>query len=632
MPEPINPAEMPEYLRGKPAGYDVRAMTLEVERAADGEDADAPMRIAISSEEPYERYDWWTGEKYLEVLDHRAEAVDLAYTADGMPFCLDHDLSRMVGLVTNVTVDGDKRLRGTLTQGNHPDAAWAFADMKAGIRKKISVGYVRTDYEVTTLPDGREARRYRWMPYEASSVPVPADYTVGVGRSAVGAAPLPESIPPEQPEGAKESTMPETVNDAPDAGAKADRERIVALRDLGKKYKMAERSVDWIADGMTVEAAKDEILAKQAEGAPAAVFVRSPEGPIGRDGQPKAEFETAGEFFKAVAVASIPGNRADPRLAQRAISGNSEGTAVDGGFAVTKPVALAVTESLWTTGQILSRVNRIPVTGNGIKLVRVDETSRADGSRGGAVTAEWTQEGNKPTAGKIKLREHNLDLKKLTALGYATEELLEDTQALEAEMVRAFRDELLFKAEDSIINGTGNGQPMGILNSGAIVSQAIEATQTIANSSTFIAANVAKMKSRVPAGLWAGLTWTINPSHYATLLTATIGDTPMLVRGGSLSGAQPVDMLLGNPVIWSEYPAAVGAVGDIILANLGQYDMAEKSVGPQFATSAHLRFDYGEMAFRFTYRVDGQPGWRSAVTPFKGSDTKSPFVTLAVRS
>ena len=276
MPEPINPAEMPEYLRGKPAGYDVRAMTLEVERAADGEDADAPMRIAISSEEPYERYDWWTGDRYLEVLDHRAESVDLAYTADGMPFCLDHDLSRMVGLVTNVTVDGDKRLRGTLAQGNHPDAAWAFADMKAGIRKKISVGYVRTDYEVTTLPDGREARRYRWMPYETSSVPVPADYTVGVGRSAVGAAPLPESIPPEQPEGAKESTMPETVNDAPDAGAKADRERIVALRDLGKKYKMAERSVDWIADGMTVEAAKDEILAKQAEGAPAAVFVRSP--------------------------------------------------------------------------------------------------------------------------------------------------------------------------------------------------------------------------------------------------------------------------------------------------------------------------------------------------------------------
>lgn len=631
MPEPTDDREMPAHLRGKPVGYDVRAMALEVEPADDGETEDAPMRIAISSEEPYQRTDWWTGETYLEVLDHRAEGVDLSYTVDGMPFCLDHDLSRMVGLVEGAAVGGDRKMRGALRQGNHPDAAWAFADMRGGIRKKISVGYIRGTFEPVTLPDGREARLYRWMPYEASSVPVPADYTVGVGRSAVGAAPISESIPPEQPEGAKESTMPETVNDAPDAGAKAERERIVALRDLGKKYQMAERSVDWIADGMTVDAAKDEILAKQATAAPT-VFSRSPDGPIGRDGQVKPEFETAGEFFKAVAVASIPGNRADPRLAQRAISGNSEGTAVDGGFAVTKPVAMAVTESLWTTGQILPRVNRIPVTGNGIKLVRVDETSRADGSRGGAVTAEWTQEGGKPTAGKIKLREHNLDLKKLTALGYATEELLEDTQALEAEMVRAFRDELLFKAEDSIINGTGNGQPLGILNAGCLVSQAIEGSQTIANSATYIAANVAKMKARVPAGLWAGLTWIINPSHYATLLTSSIGNTPMLVRGASLSGAQPIDMLLGNPVIWSEYPAAVGAVGDIVLANLGQYDVAEKSVGPNFATSAHLRFDYGDMTYRFVYRIDGQPGWRSAVTPFKGSDTKSPFVTLAVRS
>lgn len=628
MPEPIEPAEMPEYLRGKPVGYDVRAMTLEVERAADGEAADAPLRIAISSEEPYERYDWWTGEKYLEVLDHRSDAVDMTYTQDGMPFCLDHDLSRMVGLVEGVTADSDRKLRGTLRQGNHPDAAWAFADMKGGIRKKISVGYVRSDYELFTLPDGREARRYRWMPYEASSVPVPADYTVGVGRSAVGAAPIPESIPPEQPEGAKESTMPETVNDAPDAGAKADRERVVALRDLGKKYEAvvgAGRATDWIVDGATVEQAKDEIMAKQSAGQPA-VTTES------RTKKEAGEFESAGEFFRAVALSSMPGNRADPRLASRAVTGNSEGTAVDGGFAVPQAVQVAVTQDLWNTGEILPRVNKIPLTGNSIKLIRVDETSRVDGSRGGAVTAEWVQEGGKPTAGKVKYRAHQLDLKKLVGIGIATEELLEDAPALEAELVKSFQKELVFKAENAVINGAANGDPLGILNSGALVTQAIEGSQTAANTATYIAANLANMKSRVPAGLWAGLTWIINPSHYATLLTATVGNTPLMVRGASLAGGQPIDMILGNPVIWSEYPAAKNAAGDIILANLGEYDMAEKAAGPQYASSAHLRFDYGEMTFRFTYRVDGQPGWRSAVTPFKGSDTKSPFVTLAVRS
>ncbi len=627
MPEPSNAPEMPEYLRGKPAGYDVRAMTLEVERAAEGEEADAPMRIAISSEEPYERMDWWTGDRYLEVLDHRAEAVDLSYTADGMPFCLDHDLSRMVGLVSNVTVDGDKRLRGTLTQGNHPDAGWAFADMKGGIRKKISVGYIRTDYEVFTLPDGRDARRYRWMPYEASSVPVPADYTVGVGRSAVGAAPIPETIPPEQPEGAKESTMPETVNDAPDAGAKADRERIVALRDLGKKYEAvvgAGRATDWIVDNMTVEAAKDEILAKQGANAPGVTTAS-------RTKDEKPEFNSPGEFFRAVALAAMPGQRMDSRLMGRAITGNSEGTAVDGGFAVPQSVQLEVTKDLWNTGEILPRVNRIPLTGNSIKLIRVDETSRADGSRGGAVTAEWVTEGGKPATGKLKYRAHQLDLKKLVGIGIATEELLEDVPALEAEMVKSFRNELIFKAENAVVNGAANGDPLGILNSGALVTQALEATQTAANTPGFLAANLGSMKARIPAGLWPTLTWIINPSHYPTFLTATLGDTPLMVRG-SLTGAQPIDMILGHPVIWSEYPAAKNTAGDIILAALGEYDMAEKAVGPQFASSSHLRFDYGEMAFRFTYRVDGQPGWKSAVTPFKGADTKSPFVTLATRS
>lgn len=626
-PTTPDPATMPAYLRGKPVGFDVRAMTVELERAAD--DPAAPLRLAISSEEPYERFDWWTGERYLEVLDHRPEAVDLRYAADGMPFCLDHDLSRMVGIVEQVSIDSDRRLRGTPRQGNHPDAAWAFADLTGGIRKKVSVGYVRGDYEVVTLADGREARRYRWMPYEASSVPVPADYTVGVGRSAAGAAPTPESTSPDQsPEGAEETTMPETVIDAPETGAKAEAARVSALRDLGKKYGMVERALDWIADGKTVEAAKDEILAKQAEGAPE-VFVRSGPGAFQRDGSLK-EFESAGEFFQAVARAAASPHNIDPRLKQRAVSGNSEGTASDGGFAVTKPVQMAVTEDLWNTGQILPRVNRIPVSGNGIKLVRVDETSRVDGSRGGAVTAEWTAEGGKPAAGKVKLREHNLDLKKLVGLGYATEELLEDAPALEAEMVRAFRNELVFKAENAIVNGTGNGQPLGILQAGALVTQAIEVGQTIANTPANIAANLSAMLSRIPAPLWADAVLIANPSHLPTFVTATVGDQRIYIPQGTAGMQLPT--ILGVPVIWSEYPAAKNSAGDLILASLSQYDVAEKAVGPSFATSAHLRFDYGEMTFRFVYRIDGQPGWKSSVTPFKGADNKSPFVTLAARS
>ncbi|HEX7050130.1 MAG TPA: hypothetical protein VF188_08025, partial [Longimicrobiales bacterium] len=151
-----------------------------------GEDT-SPIRIAISSETPVKRYDWWTGEEYYEVLEHGPGSVDLSYARDGMPFLLDHVLRTQVGLVENIRVERDKRLRGEVRFGNHPDAGWVEQDMRAGIRKKISVGYDpgRTYRQVDGKDGGIPTRYYTgWMPYEASSVAVPADYDVGVMRSA----------------------------------------------------------------------------------------------------------------------------------------------------------------------------------------------------------------------------------------------------------------------------------------------------------------------------------------------------------------------------------------------------------------------------------------------------------------
>jgi hypothetical protein len=48
--------------------------------------------------------------------------------------------------------------------------------------------------------------------------------------------------------------------------------------------------------------------------------------------------------------------------------------------------------------------------------------------------------------------------------------------------------------------------------------------------------------------------------------------------------------------------------------------------------SMHVRFLYDEQVFRFVYRADGEPSWNSALTPYKGTTTYSPFVALATRS
>jgi hypothetical protein len=97
----------------------------------------------------------------------------------------------------------------------------------------------------------------------------------------------------------------------------------------------------------------------------------------------------------------------------------------------------------------------------------VDETSRANGSRAGGIQAFWTAEAGLKGASQPKFRNIKMDLDKLTGLCYATDELLQDTSALEAWIKEAFNTEFTFKLEDAIINGTGSGMPLGILNSGA---------------------------------------------------------------------------------------------------------------------------------------------------------------------
>jgi HK97 family phage major capsid protein len=90
---------------------------------------------------------------------------------------------------------------------------------------------------------------------------------------------------------------------------------------------------------------------------------------------------------------------------------------------------------------------------------------------------------------------------------------------------------------------------------------------------------------------------------------------------------------MGLPLFFIEQCATLGTVGDIILADLSGYALAEKG-GIQSDMSIHVRFIYDESVFRFVLRIDGQPTRASALTPYKGgaSNTQSHFVALETRS
>jgi HK97 family phage major capsid protein len=225
----------------------------------------------------------------------------------------------------------------------------------------------------------------------------------------------------------------------------------------------------------------------------------------------------------------------------------------------------------------------------------------------------------------------SLQLKKLAGVGYATDELLADTTALGNIMTQGFSEELTFLVEDSIINGTGAGQPLGVLGSNALVTVAKETGQAAA---TLVTANIFKMWSRMWSRSRANAVWFVNQDIEPQLLSLDMpvgtGGMPVYLPANGISGA-PFGTLLGRPIVPIEYCATLGTVGDVILADLSQYVMIEKG-GLQAETSIHVQFLTDETAYRFVYRVDGQPAWHDTLTPFKGSSTQSPFVALATRA
>lgn len=349
----------------------------------------------------------------------------------------------------------------------------------------------------------------------------------------------------------------------------------------------------------------------------------------------KGPFATFGAQLLAVKNAADHGysgpDRAELQKLSAAATGLSGGVDADGGFLVQKDFAAGLRTKMHTTGNLLAAspgITRVQIGpgSNGLKIKRIAETSRADGSRSGGVRGYWEGEASQMTASAPKFDLVELGLKKLTAVYYATDELLQDAVALEQVVRNEIAKELIFKLEDAIINGDGAGKPLGILNSGALVSIAKDTSQT---ADTFTVGNSANMLAGMHAASVQNAVWLYNQTVLAQFVQMTLGQWPVFLPGGTVLN-QPADRLWARSTIPLEYLPVVGDQNDVLLADLTEYMLIEKE-GVQSASSIHLRFLENETAFRFVMRLDGNPMWDVGLT---GKDTvvRSPYVVCDVRA
>lgn len=319
------------------------------------------------------------------------------------------------------------------------------------------------------------------------------------------------------------------------------------------------------------------------------------------------------------------------QLELRAAAGMNESLGSEGGFLVMPEMTTEIKQRVFADSNIPGMCTRqgIGAGKNALSYPMIDESRRTDSYRQGGVLAYWTNEDGSMTASKTKIKEGRINLDKITALAYCTDELIEDATALEGWYSREVPKAISFKLTDALINGIGTSGPKGILESGALVTVSKETGQAAA---TVVAENIMSMYTRAidPARCAWFINQAIWPQIFKLHLKIGTGGVPLFLPPGGMVSA-PYGTLFGRPIYPVEQCAAPGTVGDIIFADWSDYLIIDKG-GVKFDTSIHVYFDTAQTAFRWIYRVNGKPIDETTVTPFKGSDTIGSFIALAARA
>ena len=195
----------------------------------------------FSSEYPVERY---FGK---EVLKHDDRSVDFSRLNSGAaPLLWNHDPDRHIGIVERAYIDKDsKRAYAKVRFSRSKFASEVLDDVKDGILRGISFGYQIKNMEEedgTFIADD-------WAVHEVSITPIPADPTVGIGRSLISSN-----------EDLSDPSQPNTINI--DNKSPEEEIRSAATTASPSVPSMEEKSQETVVDTATAVEAPEPVVEK----------------------------------------------------------------------------------------------------------------------------------------------------------------------------------------------------------------------------------------------------------------------------------------------------------------------------------------------------------------------------------
>ncbi len=543
----------------------------------------------FSSEYPVTRYFG------SEVLSHDSKAPNFMRLNDGAPFLFNHNPDKVLGVVERAYLDEDKKRAYAKIRFSRSDFAKQYLDdVKDGILRGISFGY--SIDEVEQREEGVLATS--WTPHELSLVSIPADPTIGIGRSLLSEEPaMPESsqredttITNEAPVEKQETRSAVTTASTPapameeqtpnlevirSEAKKAEKDRVAAINALGAQHRMADLAQELIDGDNSVDEARAAFLEKlgtrQVEQPIRSADVTSND--VGLSQKEVKRFS----FVRALNYLANPGDQSARREAEfeievgQAASKQYErssngivvpnevlrrdlnvGTATAGGNLV---------DDVLLSGSFIDLLrNRLALADAGMTTLTGINGNISIPKQGSSATAYWVGEGSSPTESQQTIEQINLSPKTCGAfVDYSRKLLLQSSIDVE-QMVRDDLARVLALELDRVgLNGSGSSnQPLGIINTTGI------GTQTISTFGTF--AEYIGMETDVAvANADAGsLRYIINASARGALKsTEKASNTGMFVYENDEINGYPVtvtNQLENNDALFGDFSQLIMAM------------------------------------------------------------------------
>ena len=446
------------------------------------------VELSFSSEDPYRR---WFG---TEILGHDKAEVDIEFLNSGRaPLLADHDSRDQIGVIEKAWIDPDRMGRALVRFGKSARADEIFQDIVDGIRGNVSVGYQVNEMKLIESDDekGDTYRVTKWRPHESSIVAVPADTTVGVGRSIEQQVDDIKKKDVEQKNIQKDKTMDndikkeETKIEIPDV--KAIKANIRDIFALGKMHGFEKEAEAAVSNDKTVDQFRAQVLdllekrgLKPVELPDTSIGLNEKEiksfsfikafralaNPTDRRAQEEAKFE----FSASAAVAEIMKKSAQGIMVPMEVMKRdlTVGTATAGGNLVATNLLSGSFIDMLRNRMMIDQMGAMMLTGL-VGDVAIPRQS-------GGATAYWVAESGAPTESQAAFDQVSLTPKTVGAYSDISRKLLQQSSIDIETFVRMDLAKVLALAIDAAaINGRGKttyNEPLGILGTSGIGSVA----------------------------------------------------------------------------------------------------------------------------------------------------------------